>query len=113
MDDLKKLWPYIKPYKNGYIIVILLGLFMSACDTAVAALIKPLFDEVFTNKNNDLKLNLSLSIVVVYFFHGIARFFHAIKIKMIVEYITANIRMDLQKKFISLNLTYHSANSPA
>jgi subfamily B ATP-binding cassette protein MsbA len=113
MEDLKKLWPYIKPYRNGYILVILLGLFMSACDTGVAALIRPLFDEVFTKKNDALKLSLSLSIVAVYFFHGVARFFHTTKIKMIVEYITANIRMDLQKKLIRLNLNYHSLNSPA
>jgi subfamily B ATP-binding cassette protein MsbA len=113
MEDLKKLWPYIKPYRNGYIIVILLGLFMSACDTGVAALVKPLFDEVFTKKNADLKILLSLSIVGVYFFHGVARFFHSTRIKMIVEYITANIRMDLQKKFIRLNLSYHSTNPPA
>ncbi len=113
MNELRKIWPYIKPYKNGYIVVILLGLVMSACDTAVAALIKPLFDEVFTNKNNELKLYLSVSIVGVYFVHGIARFFHATQIKMIVEYITASLRMALQKKFMRLNLNYHAANPPA
>ena len=113
MDALKKLWPFIKPYRSGYILVIALGLLMSACDTLVAALIKPLFDEVFTKKNDELKLTLSFSIVGVYFVHGIARFFHSVKIKMIVEKITANLRMELQKKLIRLNLFYHSSNTPA
>lgn len=113
MDEFKKLMPYIKPYRNGYIMVIFLGLLMSACDTMVAAIVKPLFDEVFTNKNPDLKLQLSASIVGVYVIHGIARFFHSTKIKMIVEFITANLRTDLQKKLIKLNLSYHSSNPPA
>jgi len=110
MDEFKKLWPYIKPYRTGYIIVITLGLVMAACDTLIASLVRPLFDEVFTNKNNDLKLTLSLYIVGIYLVHGIARFFHSTKIKMIVEYICANLRIDLQKKLIRLNLNYHSRN---
>ncbi len=113
MEELKKLWPYIKPYKYGYLLVIALGLIMSGCHTLIAALIKPLFDEVFTNKNEDLKLVLSAGIVAIYFVHGIARFFHSTRIKMIVEYITANIRIDLQKKLIRLNLNYHAKNPPA
>lgn len=110
MDEFKKLWPYIKPYRTGYIIVITLGLVMAACDTLIASLVRPLFDEVFTNKNNDLKLTLSLYIVGIYLVHGLARFFHSTKIKMIVEYICANLRIDLQKKLIRLNLNYHSKN---
>lgn len=113
MNELKKLWPFIRPYRSGYALVIFLGLVMSACDTAVAALVKPLFDEVFTNKNGDLKLQLSASIVAVYFVHGIARFFHSTRIKMIVEYITANLRSALQSKLIKLNLAYHATNTPS
>lgn len=113
MEQFKKLWPYIKPYRTSYIIVITLGLIMAACDTVVASLVRPLFDEVFTNKNADLKLSLSASIVGVYFVHGVARFFHSVKIKMIVEFICSNLRIDLQKKLIRLNLNFHSKNPPS
>lgn len=89
-----------------------MALITSACETSLAMIVKPLFDKVFEQKNADLRFLFSASIVAIYFVHGITRFLQQYNTRMVGEYVCADLRLDLQKKFMSLNLTYHSQNPP-
>jgi len=107
LSELKKLWPYIRPYRNRIILIILLGLFMSASIIGTVPFVKMLFDDVFTRKNPEMKLLIPLAFVGLYFLHGASRFFHMYLLKMTGERLIAAIRLDLQQKFMRLNLTFH------
>ncbi len=112
MSDLKKLLPYVKPYVGVLVIVFLLGLLMSLADTSIAMIVKPIFDEVFEKKQSDKQLVLSLAVVGIILFHGIARYFHLYMLKMVIEKITVRLRQDLQAKYMELRLSYHSDTNP-
>lgn len=107
MSDLKKLWVYIRPFKGSIFLVILMGLIMSGSIVATVPFVKMLFDDVFTQKNEDLKYIVPAAFVFLYFIHGTARYFHMYILKMAGERLIASIRLDLQQKFMRLNLTFH------
>jgi len=107
LSDLKKLYPYIKPHFKTLTLIILLGFVMSGAAVATAPLAKLLFGEVFENKNASLMYVVPLSFVGIYFINGIARFFHMYLLKFTGEQIVADIRSDLQRKFMTLNLGFH------
>lgn len=107
MSDLKKLWVYVRPYKGSISLVILMGFIMSGSIIATVPFVKMLFDDVFTKKNAELKYIVPAAFVGLYFIHGFARYFHMYFLKMTGERLIASIRMDLQQKFMRLNLTFH------
>ncbi len=80
---------------------------MSASIIGTVPFVKILFDEVFTKKSPEMKLLVPLSFVGLYFLHGTARFFHMYYLKMTGERLIMAMRLDLQQKFMRLNLTFH------
>ena len=82
---------------------------MGLCTNAVAPLVKLLFDEVFTNKNDEYLLIIPLCAIALYFVLGIARYIHLFTQKFTVERILINIRKDLQSKFLNMSLRSHNS----
>jgi len=107
LSELKKLWPYVRPYKGAVFLIILLGFLMSATIVATVPLVKILFDDVFTKKNPEMMYIVPMGFVGLYFVHGTARFFHMYFLKMTGERLIAALRLELQQKFMRLNLTFH------
>jgi ATP-binding cassette subfamily B protein/subfamily B ATP-binding cassette protein MsbA len=112
MEEIKKLVPYIKEHKLKIVWILFFALIASGSEGAIAVYVKPLFDNVFEHKRGDLKLVFSAMIVVIFFVNGIAKFLNQYNTRMLCEIICAKLRLDLQKKFMSLNLGYHSQNPP-
>ena len=106
---LVKLWPYIRPYRWTLALILFCGLIMGITMTSASAMVKPLFDEVFTNKNREYMYLIPLAYVGVYFLNGVARFFHLYLLKYTGEKIAAQIRLDLQAKLLRLNLSFHNS----
>ncbi len=70
-------------------------------------LIQHLFDDVFGNKNPQLVTVIPLGFMVLYFFNGIARYFHLYLIRFTSDQISTDVRKDLKEKLVSLNLSFH------
>jgi ATP-binding cassette subfamily B protein/subfamily B ATP-binding cassette protein MsbA len=111
MNAFKKLIPYLKPYSWTFVGIIIAALIMSACEASIAAIVKLLFEEVFEKKMEDKKLLICLSIVGVYFVHGIARFIHSFYLRYTAEKVTNQVRLDLQAKLTRFNLSYHAKHT--
>ncbi|MEQ1875058.1 MAG: ABC transporter transmembrane domain-containing protein [Bdellovibrionia bacterium] len=108
MKSLKRLFPYLTPYRGRLALIIFFGLIMSASQGALPFLIKMFIDDVLGAKNEDLRVTIPLAMVGIYFVHAASRFFHLYMLKYLGEKIVAEIRGGLQKKFMDLNLNFHN-----
>ena len=106
MLKLLQLSPYLKQYKGRLVIVIITGAIMSGCTASLAYLMRDLFT-AFELKNEKQIYILPLAVFGVYVLHAIARYIHSFLLKFTMDKIVARIRVDLQDKFLKLNLTYH------
>lgn len=112
MNSYKKVLPYLKPYKWKLSLVLVLGLFMSATEASVAVATKMVFDQVFEKKNFLILPQICYGLIGIYFIHGIARYFHLFNLKLVSEKVAAQIRYNLQSKFMDLSTTFHSETNP-
>src|SRR6187200_2863040 len=108
MKSLKRLSPYLAPYRGRLALIIFFGLLMSASQAGLPFLIKILIDDVLGKKDESLKLLVPLGMVAIYFIHAVSRFFHLYMLKYLGEKVVTEIRADLQKKFMSLTLNFHN-----
>lgn len=108
MNEVKKMWPYIRPYKIQAILIVILGLLMSGSQAGLAPIVKHLFDDVYVEKKSSLKVIYPLGIVAITLIFSVARYFHMFMLRYIGEKIIADIRSDLQSKFMTLNLSFHN-----
>lgn len=133
MQALKKLSPYLKPFRVQIIFIVILGAIMSLCQGLVAPLGAILFDHVFATQAptdagqmksvNDFILNLfghdkkklviyiPISFVVLYLINGIIRYYHFFLVRVIGEKLGIELRKDLQTKYLDLNMSYHQDNA--
>lgn len=114
--SLIRLWPLIRPFKNRIIGIFLLGIIISICNVAQTALVKVLFTDVFEQKSTTLKFfNIAIPVwylpimfPVLYLFWGSARYIHTYLLNMMNEYVVAKVRLQVIKKALNLNLSFHS-----
>jgi ATP-binding cassette, subfamily B, bacterial MsbA len=106
--SLQRLLPYLKPYRATMVMVVFFGIIMAATTAFLPALVKMLFDDVFQKKDESLKYWVPLGLVAIYFVHALSRFIHLYLLKYTAEKVVAEIRSDLQKKFMTLNLGFHN-----
>lgn len=109
-QSLKVLWPYLRVYRGTIIVVILLGALMSLTASGAAMMGKSLFDDGFAKKDLGVLARICLTLVGLYFVHGIARYFHLFMLKMTTERILVQLQKDLQAKYLRLSQSFHSQN---
>ena len=82
---------------------------MSLAQPLIPYLAKRLFDDGLGKKDlNLLQVGLS-GLVLLFVILGISRFFHLYLLKYTSEKIVIQIRGELQKKFMKLNLGFHNS----
>lgn len=111
MDTLRKLLPYLTRHWPYILTVVIAGLFMSATEALAPYLIKLLFDDVFAKRNAELAVLVPASFPVIYAIHGLARYIHMYKMKLLGELVITRIQKELQQKYMNLSLSHHAANS--
>ncbi len=110
MKNLTKLWPYLRPYKVKLTWVFLLGLIMNAAFGRNIMIAKKLMDDGFAKQDLHLLSMLCLQIIGLMIIYAIARYFHLYNLKLTAERVSVQIQKDLQSKYMSLSLNYHSGS---
>jgi subfamily B ATP-binding cassette protein MsbA len=108
LNLLVRLKPYLKPHWGAVAIIIISGVVMSLSQTAVVAQVKPLFNEGFSLKDRGWLIQICLTILGLYTLHAIARFVHMYLMKFTTEQILVKMQSDLQDRYMSLSLAFHS-----
>lgn len=88
---LKRFFPYFKDYIPQFILSIIGMIFASLGTAASAYLVKPVLDDIFINKDENLLYLLPYAIVAVYFLKELGRYMQ--------NYFTAYIGQDIVRRF--------------
>jgi len=106
-NEYFRIWHEIKHHKAKLIVIAIAGMVMAASDTYSANLIKEIFDGLQAKDVEVIKKTF-LVIIVISFLKGLSRYIHVYNMNVVSEMVTQGFREKLQRKFMSLNLTFHN-----
>lgn len=106
--EIKKIVNELKPHKKTVIVIAITGIIHAAAYSQFAFLIKPLFDNLASAKFDEVlrlvPIGLGLSFIA-----ATARYFHIFLMNYIAECVVQGLRQKLQRKYMSLTLSYHNS----
>ena len=132
IDALRRLWPnYLRPFRRDILIMFLFGVVVTLVNGVVPVLVRLLLEILnggdFTEisrlmpagladyipmnaSNRDLiRTYLPYAVPATFLVLGVFRFAHLTYLNFISEQVIARVRLDLVKKILRLNLTYHGS----
>lgn len=103
---LNRFWPYIKEYKLQYFLV-LIGIILTVSATAATAhIMKPLMDDMFIDRKEEMLYLIPIGLVGIYFIKAIGRYVQSIYMNYIGLHIVTRFRDLLLEKMISLDMKF-------
>ncbi|MCW9025836.1 MAG: ABC transporter transmembrane domain-containing protein, partial [Thiovulaceae bacterium] len=102
----KRYWPYIKEYKLQYFLVIIGIILTVSATTATAHIMKPLMDEMFIEKKEEMLYLIPFGLIGIYVVKAIGRYIQSVYMQYIGQHIVTRFRELLLSKIISLDMIY-------
>ena len=102
----KRYIPYIKEYKFQYFLVLIGILLTVAATTATAHIMKPLMDDLFISKKEEMLYLIPLGLVAIYFVKAIGRYVQSVYMNYIGQHIVTRFRELLLDKIIHLDMGF-------
>jgi subfamily B ATP-binding cassette protein MsbA len=97
----KQYLPYYKDYKKQFIYAIIGMVMVSAGTSGTAYVIKPVLDDIFVNKNEEMLMLLPLAVIGLYALKGFGRFLQT----YYIAYVGSDIIRRIRNKFLQHILT--------
>ncbi len=111
MKLYRRLLTYLKPYYKWLIASVLCAAMVSIMTAAYAWLIKPVIDDIFIRKDQEMLLYVPMAIVVVSLFKGLSTYGQAYFMRYAGSWIIADIRKALYRHMLLLPVSYHTEQS--
>lgn len=105
----KQYIPYYKDYIGKFILVIIGVALVAGGTSGTAYIIKPLLDEVFINKDQEMLKLVPLLVIALYFAKGLGRFVQAYYTAYIGQDIIRKVRDKLLSHIINLDLVFFNS----
>ncbi|WP_415397743.1 ABC transporter ATP-binding protein [Sulfurimonas sp. CS5] len=103
---LKRFFPYIKEYKLQYFLV-LIGIILTVSATAATAhIMKPLMDDMFINRKEEMLYLIPFGLIAIYFTKAIGRYIQSVYMSYIGLHIVTRFREMLLEKMIGLDMGF-------
>lgn len=106
-ETYRRLFEYVKPYKRQFTFAILGMVAYSITEASFAAIMKPLLDAGFVERDKSAIAMLPLLIVVIFVVRGIAGFASTYYMSWIGWRIIKEIRADIFNKYLSMPTQYY------
>lgn len=103
---LKRYMPFIKEYKLQYLLVLIGIILTVSATTATAHIMKPLMDEMFIEKKEQMLYIIPFGLVGIYFFKSIGRYLQSVFMAYIGQHIITRLRETMLEKIINLDMTF-------
>lgn len=113
MEIYRRLLRYVLVYKGIFAIAIVGMTMVALGETAFAALLKPIMDEGFVNRDQLLIKWLPLALIMVMFFRGVGQFIDTYSMDWIGRRIIFDLRNQLFDRHLHLPESYFDAHSSA
>ncbi|DAB29803.1 MAG TPA: ABC transporter permease [Sulfurimonas sp. UBA12504] len=102
----KRYWPYIKEYKTQYSFVLFGIILTVAATMATAHIMKPLMDDMFIAKKEEMLYLIPLGLIAIYFVKAVGRYVQSVYMNYIGLHIVTRFRELLLGKIISLDMEF-------
>lgn len=103
---LKRFWPYIKEYKLQYFLVLFGIILTVAATTATAHIMKPLMDDMFIDKKEEMLYLIPIGLIGIYVLKAVGRYIQSVYMSHIGQHIISRFREILLRKIISLDMGF-------
>ena len=90
----------MKEYKFEYFLVLIGMIFTVSATTATAHIMKPLMDEMFIQKKEEMLYLIPLGLVAIYFFKSVGRYMQSVFMSYVGQHIVTRFREILLEKII-------------
>ncbi len=102
--------PYIKEYKLQYFLVLIGIVLTVVATTATAHIMKPLMDELFIERKEEMLYLIPLGLIGIYIVKAIGRYVQSVYMKYIGQHIVTRFREMLLEKIINLDMSFLYTN---
>ena len=102
--------PYIKEYKLQYFLVLIGIILTVSATTATAHIMKPLMDELFIERKEEMLYLIPLGLIGIYIVKAIGRYVQSVYMKYIGQHIVTRFREMLLEKIIGLDMGFLYTN---
>jgi ATP-binding cassette, subfamily B, bacterial MsbA len=106
--EIKRLLQEFKEHKKLVILVAISGIVNASMVAFLTSQMKSIFDGVQAGDTHIVKEHV-IAILLVAAVQGISRYVHLFNMNYLSELVCQGLRQKLQKKFMSLNLTFHNS----
>ncbi|MGE3614129.1 MAG: ABC transporter ATP-binding protein, partial [Sulfurimonas sp.] len=96
----------MKEYKFEYFLVLIGMIFTVSATTATAHIMKPLMDEMFIEKKEEMLYLIPLGLVGIYFFKSVGRYMQSVFMTYVGQHIVTRFREILLEKIINFDMSY-------
>ncbi len=110
-DLYLRLLGYVKPYWKVFLASILSTVLVAATEPAFPALLKPMLDGSFVNKDPTWIKLVPLLLVAIFLVRGIATFISSYSMSWVANKVVFDLRGDMFRRLINLPTSYFENNS--
>jgi len=103
---LKRYWPYIKEYRLEYFFVLIGIIFTVAATTATAHIMKPLMDDMFIDRREEMLYLIPIGLIGIYVIKALGRYVQSVYMNYIGLHVVSRFREMLLSKIINLDMTF-------
>ena len=111
MEYYKRLYQYVLPYKKRLGMAMVCMLFLAACTSAVAFIVKPALDEIFFKKNLSMLKFIPLALIILYIVKGFFDYWQTYLMDFVGQRVVTDIRDRIYHHLQTLSLSYFSRNT--
>ena len=109
----KRLLAYVKPHWPKMVFATIMAAMVSATNAASAWIVKPILDDVFMKKNEQMLKIVPFALVAIFFVKGLGRFLQSTTMKSLGQKIIATLRSDLYAHIQKMSLSFFQKNHSA
>ena len=106
-----RLLTYIKPYKKVFFIAIVAMICLAATEPMLPAILKPLLDGSFVDKDPEMIRLMPLLLILLFFIRGLAGFISNVAIQWVATRLVMDIRSDMFERILSLPNKFYDSNA--
>jgi len=105
-----RLLRYVKPYKGHFALSILGMVIFAATEPALPALMQPMLDGSFIEKDETMITLVPLLLILLYLVRGIASFTTTVAINWVSNKVIMDLRIEMAQRLITLPNTYYDSH---
>jgi subfamily B ATP-binding cassette protein MsbA len=111
-DIYRRLLSYVKPYWFVFIIAIIAMLVFAATETALAAMMKPLLDGSFVERDATIIKLIPIALIALFIVRGIANFITVYGLGWIARNVIRNLRAEMFDQLLILPTSFYDKSTP-